>query len=114
MIEATPWFVLTLCIGATFIWRALGVGVASRIDPNGALFQWFSCVAYAMLAGLITRILVFPVGTLEQTETTDRVIAMAVGFVLFFAFNRNVFVGTIGAFMVFMALAYMRSSGMSF
>ena len=111
MIEQTPWFVLTLCIAATFIWRALGVGVAARIDPNGALFQWFSCVAYAMLAGLITRILVFPVGTLEQTETVDRIIAMTVGFVLFFLLRRNVFAGTIAAFLVFMGLAYLREVG---
>ena len=111
MIEQTPWFVLILCISATFIWRALGVGVAARIDPNGALFQWFSCVAYAMLAGLITRILVFPVGTLEQTETVDRGMAMGVGFALFFLFRRNVFIGTITAFLVFMALAYLRHTG---
>jgi len=112
MIEQTPWFILTLCIGATFIWRALGIGVAARIDPNGALFQWFSCVAYAMLAGLITRILVFPVGTLEQTETIDRVGAMGAGFILFFIFRRNVFIGTIAAFLVFMGLAYLRHMGM--
>ncbi len=112
MIEQTPWFVLILCIAATFVWRALGVGVAARIDPNGALFQWFSCVAYAMLAGLITRILVFPVGTLEQTETIDRIIAMIAGFILFFLLRRNIFAGTGTAFLVFLVLSYMRHTGM--
>ncbi len=111
MIEQSHWIILSLCIGATFIWRLMGAAVANRINPNGPLFEWFSCVAYAMLAGLITRILVIPVGTLEQTNTLDRGIAMAIGFALFFTFKRNVFIGTIAAFIVFLAAAYMRETG---
>jgi branched-subunit amino acid transport protein len=111
MIEQSHWIILTLCIAATFIWRLMGVAVANHINPNGPLFEWFSCVAYAMLAGLITRILVIPVGTLENTETADRGIAMAVGFTLFFIFKRNVFIGTIAAFLVFLAMAYAREIG---
>jgi len=111
MTDPTPWLVLVLCIMATFVWRALGVGLATRIDPNGVLFQWFNCVAYAMLAGLITRILVFPVGTLAHSETVDRVAAMVIGFVIFFLTRRNVFTGTIAAFLLFLGLAYLRHSG---
>ena len=107
-----PWVILSLCIAATFVWRVIGVLVANRIDAGGALFQWFSCVAYAMLAGLITRILVFPVGTLEQTEDIDRGAAMVVGFALFFISKRNVFIGTIAAFSVFLVLTYLRQSGL--
>jgi len=111
MIEQTPWTILMLCIAATSVWRIFGVVIANRIDANGALFQWFSCVAYAMLAGLITRILVFPVGSLAQTELTDRAVAMTVGFVVFFALKRNVFVATVTAFLVFLTLAWLRHSG---
>jgi len=111
MIEQTPWLVLICCILATFFWRALGVAVASHIDANGPVFQWFSCVAYAMLAGLITRILLLPVGTLEQTPTFDRVVAMVSGFVVFIIFKRNVVAATVTAFMVFLALAALRQTG---
>jgi len=110
MIEQTPWFVLSCSILATFFWRALGVAVASRIDPNGPIFQWFSCVAYAMLAGLITRILLLPVGTLEQTSTVDRVAAMIIGFAVFIIFKRNVVAATVTAFLVFLTLAALRQA----
>ena len=111
MTMASPWVVLALCIAGTFVWRALGVAVASRIDISGDLFQWFNCVAYAMLAGLITRVILIPSGTLAETPDVDRVAAMTVGFVMFFAFKRNIFVGTGTAFLVFLCLTAARHFG---
>ena len=47
------WGLLILVSLSTYIWRASGVVIAARINPDGALSQWFNCVAYGMLAGLI-------------------------------------------------------------
>lgn len=96
----------------TFIWRALGAAIAAHINPDSAIFQWVSCVAYAMLAGLIARILILPIGILAETPTLDRVIAMAAGFALFFAFRRHVFAGAMSAFGVFLALSVARDAGL--
>ena len=111
---ATPelWLIFALVFAGTFVWRALGVAIASRINPDGAIFQWVSCVAYAMLAGLISRVLLLPIGTLADTPTLDRAIAMATGFALFFVFGRHIFAGTIGAFSVFLAMTMLRADGM--
>jgi len=111
MTVTDPWVVLALCIAGTFVWRAIGVAIASRIDVSGDLFQWFNCVAYAMLAGLITRVILIPAGTLADTPDFDRVSAMLVGFVVYFVFKRNVFVGTGVAFMVFLCLTAARHFG---
>jgi branched-subunit amino acid transport protein len=99
-----PWLVLGLAMAATFVWRAAGTMIASRINPAGALFQWFSCLSYAMLAGLITRVIVLPVGMLAETPVMDRMIAMGVGFTVFALFQRHVFAATVTAFAVFLAL----------
>ncbi len=111
MTVTDPWVVLFLCIAGTFVWRALGVAVASRIDISGDLFQWFNCVAYAMLAGLITRVILIPSGTLAETPDFDRIAAMLVGLAIFFLWGRNIFVGTGTAFGVFLCLTAARHFG---
>lgn len=111
MTASDPWVVLILCVTATFVWRALGVAVASRIDINGDLFQWFNCVAYAMLAGLITRVILFPSGTLAATPDFDRISAMVVGLVIYFIAKRNIFIGTGTAFAAFLCLTAARHFG---
>ena len=108
MIEVTPWIILSFCIVGTFFWRAVGVSIASYINPNGALFQWFSCVAYALLSGLITRVILLPSGVLENTLLLDRILPMLGGFIIFFTLNRNVLASTIAAFILFLITAALR------
>ena len=103
-----PWLVLLLAIAATFVWRAAGTAIASRINPGGALFQWFNCLSYAMLAGLITRVILLPVGMLAESPGVDRMIAMGTGFAVFVLFRRNVFAATVTAFAVFLAVSAYR------
>ncbi len=105
------WGLLVLVSLSTYIWRAGGVLIAARIDPTGALSQWFACVAYGMLAGLISRIMLMPVGILAETPLADRLVALAIGFVLFFAFKRNMLPGTLSATGVFLVLATLRANG---
>lgn len=102
MTNLEPSIVLMLCIFGTLIWRVLGVAVASYIDISGDLFQWFNCVAYAMLAGLISRIILIPSGTLATTPLFDRATAVAIGFIIFIIFTRNIFWGTATAFLIFL------------
>ena len=109
--EWAPWTLLFLAIAGTYFWRGMGTAIAARIDPDSELLQWVACVAYALLAGLIARILVFPVGILEETELVDRLGATAMGFVLFFIFRRHVGVGTLSAAGIFMVLVWARGQG---
>lgn len=88
------YFLLLLCAAATYVWRVLGVFVGRKLDPDSALFDWLNCVAYALLAGLMARVMVFPVGLLAETLTASRFIAMVAGFVVFYALGRNFLVAT--------------------
>ena len=112
MIVSDPWVVLILCILGTFAWRAMGVTVANHIDISGDLFQWFNCVAYAMLSGLITRVILMPSGTLAQTPDVDRIASISAGFIVFFMCKRNIFAGTGSAFVTFLGFAAARNYGL--
>lgn len=93
-----PWAVVLLSAVVTYAWRWLGVALSGRIDANGAVIRWVGAVAYALLAGLIARMIVLPQGPLEGTAITDRVAASAVAVVIFFITRRNVLAGvTAGA-----------------
>ena len=105
------WGILVLVSFATYLWRASGVVIAQHIKSDGDLSQWFSCVAYGMLAGLISRILLLPVGILAETPLIDRLVALAAGFLIFFAFKRTMLPGMISAVSVFVVLAASRANG---
>jgi branched-subunit amino acid transport protein len=107
--DAGPVAALIAASAATYIWRGIGVALAQRIGVGGAAFAWFSCVAYAMLAALIARIILVPGGALSEALFVDRVGATAFGLALFFAFRRHIFVGTLAGVVSFVAFAYARA-----
>lgn len=107
MLETEAWLALPLAVAATYAWRAVGVAVSGRIDPDGDVFLWVQCVAYAMLAGLVSRMIFFPGGALGGTELAYRLGALVIALVVFFLAKRNLFAGLaagVGAFIVMSAL----------
>lgn len=110
MNEIGLWPLLILAIGATYVWRGLGVVISGRINPEGEAFKAVSCVAYALLAGLISRMIVLPAGALAETPAFDRVVSAVVGVGVFFLFKRNVLLGTFAGVAVFFALSLIRAS----
>ncbi|MGD1880264.1 MAG: AzlD domain-containing protein [Kiloniellaceae bacterium] len=95
-LAASPWwpYVLVIVAGlATYFWRALGVTLSGRIDAGSRLFEWVACVAYAMLAGLIARMILLPNGPLAATAAADRLGAAVVALAIFFLTRRNIGLG---------------------
>lgn len=111
MADASPLMALIAASLATYIWRGAGAALAQRVGVGGAAFEWFSCVAYAMLAALIARIILLPAGILAEAPMIDRVGATMFGLALFFALRRHVSAGTIGGVLFFVALAFARAEG---
>ena len=101
---ATAWVVVIASIALTYLWRALGVAFAARIDPQGRAFRWVTCVSYAMLAGLISRMLLLPIGVLEETSLASRLVALGVAFAVWFALGRRLLVAVPAGVLAFMAL----------
>tara|TARA_B100000029_G_scaffold432139_1_gene444071 strand:- start:108 stop:428 length:321 start_codon:yes stop_codon:yes gene_type:complete len=88
---------LSVAMFVTYFWRASGTYFASKITPKSETSKWVNCVAYGLLAGLISRILIFPVGLLAETTVVERLVAVSVGLVIYLNITRNLFVGTFAA-----------------
>lgn len=104
------WLLVLACGAATYLWRALGVALSGRLRPESEVFAWITCVAYAMLAGLVARIVILPVGTLAASTLEDRLFACGLALAVFFFSRRNLFMGVGAGFLAFVALTYLRTT----
>jgi branched-subunit amino acid transport protein len=101
------WLVVIAAALGTYLWRGLGVLLSGRIKVNSELFNWVACVAYAMVAGLISRIVIVPGGMLAQTALAERLVACALAVAAYYLSRRNLLVGVsagVGAIMALVAL----------
>ena len=98
------WWLVIGAILATYIWRFFGALFSKRIDPDGAAFQWITCVSYAMLAGLISRMILMPVGQLENVPLWIRLVGVIVGIGVFFIAKKQVLIGVSAGLLVFLGL----------
>jgi branched-subunit amino acid transport protein len=100
---------LTLaCILATWFWRAMAVVLSGRLTLDSELFRWVECVAYAMLAGLMMRIVLLPSGVLATSSVTDRVIGCLIALAVYRLLKRNLLAGMGAGVTYFIAAAYWR------
>ena len=106
MLELT---LLVLACGlATYLWRGLGVALSGRLAVDSELFRWITCVAYAMVAGLVSRILVFPTGMLAQSLLAERLLGCGIALLVYYATRRNLFLGVGAGVLVIIVLGYAR------
>jgi len=90
------WLLLALCGLATYLWRGPGVLISAGISPHSGLFAWVTCVAYAIIAGLVSRMLLVPTGVLAEATLAERAIGSAVALTAYFWLTRrNLLVGVV-------------------
>ncbi|MSP05968.1 MAG: AzlD domain-containing protein [Candidatus Fonsibacter sp.] len=75
---------------ATYLPRFLGVFSSDFVNEKGKLFKLVSCISYGILAALIARIFIHPVGALEQTSTLIRLTVATLTIVVLFLTKKNV------------------------
>jgi len=77
------------------VWRLLGIIAARRLDEESEILVWVRAVANAVLAGVISQLVLFPPGPLAAIPWSARVGAVVLGFVAFLLLRRSVFVGVL-------------------
>ena len=104
------WLLLLACGAATYLWRGPAVLVSSGIDPKSGFFTWVSCVAYAIISGVVARMLIMPTGTLAETSSLERLLCSAIAALVYFRVTRrNLLAGVVaGPF----ALWLLRTAGL--
>ena len=74
---------------ATYVSRFLGVLSSVRIKEESRIFRWFNCLAYATLAALIARTIIFPVGALLDASYLSRFLVVILSLGVFFMTKKN-------------------------
>ena len=74
---------------ATFLSRFLGAVTSEGIKETSKVFKWFNCLAYATLAALIARTIIFPAGVLADASYYSRSIVVFLSLFVFFISKKN-------------------------
>ncbi len=74
---------------ATFLSRFLGAVTSQGIKETSKLFRWFNCLAYATLAALIARTIIFPAGILMDASYSSRLSVVLLSVFVFFISKKN-------------------------
>ena len=95
MAETSAWIFFLSAVLATYVWRFVAVMISHRIEANHPIFEWFTCLAYGIIASLVARTLIFPSGLLALVPLWHRLIAMALAFVGFYLLGKRLWMGII-------------------
>jgi branched-subunit amino acid transport protein len=102
-------FVLALLCGlATYFWRAMAVLLSGHLSVDSELFRWIECVAYAMVAGLMMRIVLLPSGVLAGSAMMDRILGCLIALAAYRLLKRNLLAGLAAGVGFFVCAAYVR------
>lgn len=82
---------------ATDIWRWLGVLIGNRLSQDSAALTWVRAVATALLAAVISKLILYPVGELQNVPVAVRLVAVATGFAAFLLMGKRIWVGIVVA-----------------
>ncbi|WP_186393691.1 MULTISPECIES: AzlD domain-containing protein [unclassified Pannonibacter] len=97
----TAWwpYVMIIFAGwlATDIWRWLGVLAAGNLREDSEILIFVRSIATALVAGVISKLILFPSGALAETSAWLRVAAAVCGFAAFHAARQTVFAGVLAA-----------------
>ena len=68
MSETEAWMIFLSAILGTYVWRFAAVLISHRIAPTHSVFEWFTCLAYGIIAALVARTLILPTGLLAEVS----------------------------------------------
>ena len=80
---------------ATYLSRFLGVLSSEKIKENSKIFKWFNCIAYATLAALIARMVIFPAGVLSESIILFRLAVLIAAILLYLIKKKNLVYPTV-------------------
>tara|TARA_Y100000590_G_scaffold325553_1_gene369384 strand:+ start:132 stop:461 length:330 start_codon:yes stop_codon:yes gene_type:complete len=80
---------------ATYLSRFLGVISSGKIKETSKIFKWFNSIAYAILAALIARMIIFPAGVLSESDVVFRFVVLISAIILFLITKKNLVYPTV-------------------
>jgi branched-subunit amino acid transport protein len=80
---------------ATQPWRYLGFILSRDIDEDAEILLWVRAVSTALVAGLVTRMVLLPAGALASVALEVRLAAYALGLLVYFVARRSLAAGVL-------------------
>lgn len=71
------WIALLGATLGTYICRAVGVLLSNHINQDSEIFLWLSAVTFAMVAALVVRMVLMPIGLLSTVPIWIRLLICA-------------------------------------
>lgn len=102
----SPVVAITLAALASYASRALGTLLSGRIRADSPVIEWITAVTFALMAGLVARMILLPIGALAATPDWIRLSAAAACLAVFFITRKNVGLGVLAGSLTLMALVY--------
>ncbi|MEQ8192921.1 MAG: AzlD domain-containing protein [Rhodospirillales bacterium] len=106
IVDYWPWILAFVAGAVTYLWRGLGVAFSGRLETTSPVFDWISCVAYALIAGLVSRMIILPIGTLQESTLEIRLAGAALAIAVFFLTRRSLLLGTFAGVALFTFLIW--------
>lgn len=110
MIESAvynPVLVIALAAVATHASRLSGAFLSGSLSTASPIVDWITCVTYALLAGLVVRMIWMPIGILAHTPDWWRFAAAASGLIVFMVSQKNVGLSVLVGSLVLMGLSWL-------
>lgn len=96
-------FIALAGIAANEIWRVLGVVLSGRVHERSEAFVIVKAIASALVAGVISEVVMFPSGALAEMPLWLRLGSVAAGLAVFIATKRNLGLGILAGEGLFLA-----------
>ncbi|MFK8036312.1 MAG: AzlD domain-containing protein [Hyphomicrobiales bacterium] len=106
-LDAWWWpYVFILLAGSlpTNIWRWLGVFAGRALRDDSDMLHWVKAVATALIAGVISKLILFPTGPLGDAPLLLRLGATLVGMAAFWFANKSILIGVLSAEAVLLSM----------
>ena len=91
---------------ATYLCRLCGVLFASKLNENSWLFDWIKCISIGVIVAVISKIIFFPEGILEDTSNISRLLATTSMILLYYFFGKNILLSVTLGTAIFTFLNY--------
>lgn len=82
---------------ATQPWRWLGLVLSRGVSEDSEILTWVRAVSTALVAGLVSRMILIPAGALAGVAIEIRLGAFVLGLVVYFASKRSLAAGVFTA-----------------
>jgi Branched-chain amino acid transport protein (AzlD) len=107
-----PYAVVAMCgFLPTEIWRVLGVVLGKGFAEDSEAIIFIRMIATGLVAAVVAKLLLSPIGALAHVPVSVRVGAVLVGIVATLASKRSVLIGLLAGEVVFVTAAFLLSRG---